>query len=225
VARFSPFALGSVIALAITGVVQAIIEVGSFSALVDTAYGRAVLIKVTLLCVLIGFGAMNRQRLIPALRRRLSSGETTGQPGLALRRNLRAEVSLIGVVLAVTAALVSYPPGNVSATGPASGRTTIGPAELEYVVDPARVGPNQIHLFLFNAGNGTPFTQAKEVTVDATQTDAQIGPIPQKIHVTRPGRYTVQGVQLGVPGNWTVTVTIRTSRFDEYEAKFGVSVR
>ena len=40
--RFSPLALGCVLVLALTGTVQAIIEVGSFGALLDTGFGRAV---------------------------------------------------------------------------------------------------------------------------------------------------------------------------------------
>ena len=32
-------------------------------------------------------------------------------------------------------------------------------------VDPARVGANQIHLYLFDAQDGAPFTRTKELTV------------------------------------------------------------
>jgi putative copper export protein len=44
-ADFSPVALASVIALAVTGTAQAIVEVGGFPALVETGYGRAVVAK------------------------------------------------------------------------------------------------------------------------------------------------------------------------------------
>ncbi|MGA7705211.1 MAG: copper resistance protein CopC, partial [Solirubrobacteraceae bacterium] len=55
-ARFSPLALGCVIAIAITGVVQAYIDVRSFQGLFHSTYGALVIVKVVLLLVLIGFG-------------------------------------------------------------------------------------------------------------------------------------------------------------------------
>ena len=54
VRRFSRLALGAVCVLVATGVYQAWREVGSISALLDTAYGHLVLAKVTLLlCVIV----------------------------------------------------------------------------------------------------------------------------------------------------------------------------
>ena len=58
-----------VAALLATGVTQALIDMGGLSPLLHTAFGRAVLIKFVLLLVLIGLGAVNRQRVVPALRR------------------------------------------------------------------------------------------------------------------------------------------------------------
>ena len=78
--RFSPIALACVVALAATGVVQALIDMGwSLSALTDTPFGRAVLIKVALLAVLVGLGAVNRQRVVPGLRRLADGGEPPGR--------------------------------------------------------------------------------------------------------------------------------------------------
>ena len=66
--RFSPLALGAVIAIAITGVVQAYIDVRSVEGLLHSTYGALILIKVALLLVLIGLGWVNRERVIPALQ-------------------------------------------------------------------------------------------------------------------------------------------------------------
>jgi len=105
--RFSTVALACVIALAVTGTVQAVILLGSVSDLFETGYGRAVLAKILLLAVLIGLGASNRQRLIPALGRALTAADEL----LArLARNLRTEVALIAVVLGVVAMLVAFAP-------------------------------------------------------------------------------------------------------------------
>jgi copper transport protein len=108
--RFSPLALASVIALALSGTLEAVLELGEPGDLLDTAFGRAVLIKTVLLALLVGLGAANRRRIIPALRRLIELGSSPGPFGLALRRNLRAEVVVAAVVIGVAAALVSYPP-------------------------------------------------------------------------------------------------------------------
>ena len=100
-ARFSPIALISVIALAATGTLQAIIEVGGISKLWDTGYGRMVVAKVLLLLVLIALGAANRQRLLPALEKAVKAGVEPGRIRAFLQRNVRVETALIGVVLGI----------------------------------------------------------------------------------------------------------------------------
>ncbi|HEY7142833.1 MAG TPA: copper resistance protein CopC [Streptosporangiaceae bacterium] len=67
VERFSPLALGCVGAILVTGTYQAWRGVGTWPALVDTAYGRLLLIKIGAMCVLIGLGYLARIR-IAALR-------------------------------------------------------------------------------------------------------------------------------------------------------------
>src|SRR5262249_1165242 len=147
-ARFSPFALGAVIAIAITGVIQAYIDVRSVHALFSTTYGLLVVAKVVLLLVLIGFGALNRQQILPALKKVVERAAAPGWVGSWARNSFRGELSLMLVVFGVTAALVSYAPPIDAAQGPVSVNTTLGPAELEMTVEPAKVGANTIHLYL-----------------------------------------------------------------------------
>ena len=63
VERFSPLALACVGAILLTGTYQAWRNVGSWPALVDTTYGRLLLIKIAALCVLIGLGYLARIRI------------------------------------------------------------------------------------------------------------------------------------------------------------------
>ena len=223
-ARFSPLALGSVIAIAITGTIQAIVEVGSFGALIDTAFGRAVLIKIGLLLVLIGLGAVNRQRLLPAAKKLASAGERLGAVGRSIRRNLRLEVVLVIVVLGVTAALVSYPPSEAESEGPQSGETRIGDAVLEYTVDPATAGPNEVHLYLFDAETGAQDDSAKGIKVRLELPSADIGPLEVEPTKSGPGHYTITAAPFGVQGDWSMRVAVRTSRFDQDEVSVQVPI-
>ena len=67
-ARFSAVALIAVVALALTGLIQGVALVGRIDALATTGYGRLVLLKGALLCVLALAGAAHRARTLPALR-------------------------------------------------------------------------------------------------------------------------------------------------------------
>jgi copper transport protein len=221
--RFSPIALGSVIALALTGTIQAIIEVGSFPALVDTGFGRAVLAKILLLAVLIGLGWSNRNRLMPAIRSLAGAGSPLAKLGMKLRNNLQIEVALIGTVLVASALLVGYAPSSETAEGPVSGTATLGDAYLEYTVEPATVGSNQVHLYLFDADDGSQL-DPKEVTAVASLSDRDVGPLPIDLRKAGPGHYTAPAAQFGIAGDWDLTVTVRTSRFDENEAQLTVPI-
>src|SRR5262249_44414220 len=151
---FSPIALGSVVAIAVTGLVQAYIDVRRVADLFDTTYGLLVLAKMVLLAALIGFGWVNRDRIIPRLRRLVDVSGAPGAVGALARRSLRGELALMLVVFGVTAALIAYAPPIDAAMGPFSTGTSLGPAELELSVEPAEVGLNQIHLYLIDAKDG-----------------------------------------------------------------------
>ena len=223
--RFSPIALGCVVVLLVTGTIQAIEHIGAWGQLLHTGFGRAVLIKVGLILVLIGFGAVNRRRVIPRLRALVASAAAPGAVGHLLRRTLRAEVALVTIVLAVTAALVSYPPPDSLASGPFDGTTRLGPLRLEATMDPARVGPNELHLYVLKASDGTPFAGTKQLTVTLALPSKGIGPLQATARDAGPGHYVVDTVQLVPAGDWQLHVTSRVSDFDQYDASLKVPVR
>ena len=226
-ARFSPLALASVLALAVTGTVQAIVEVGRLDALTGTAFGRAVLSKAVLLLVLIGFGAVNRRRVVPRLQRMAAGGAAPGGAGRLLRRTLRAEVALIVAVLGVTGALTGYAPATAetASAGPFSASQKMGPLDLEMTLDPARVGPNALHLYVFQARDGAPFDGTKELRVKASLPGRGIGPLDLTVHRAGPGHYVADAVTLSPGGDWSIEVTDRVSDFDEYVTTVKAPVR
>ena len=222
--RFSQIALLSVVVILATGLTQAYVLVRHPHALLDTAYGRAVLIKFCLLLVLIGVGAFNRYRSVPGLQKVAAGGEAPGRAGLLLRRALRTEVALIVVVLGVTGALASYAPSIAAQSGPYSTSTTLGPTSFQMTVDPARVGANEIHLYMFDAKSGAQYTGTKELDVTASNTDKNIS-LPLTPQLSGPGHYTIPGALLSVPGTWKVEVTLRVSAFEEFTKDFSVPIR
>src|SRR5262249_12121711 len=107
--RFSTAALVSVALLLGSGVLRAINEGTSWHALTSTSYGQTVIVKVALLAVLIGLGALNRFRSVPA-------AERTGRPLLNVAR---VELCVAVVVLVAASILQGLvPPESVAASAP-----------------------------------------------------------------------------------------------------------
>ena len=183
------------------------------------------LIKVGLICLLIAIGAVNRRRVVPGLERLAAASAAPGELGHLLRRTLRAEVALVVVVLGVTSALVSYPPPDSLASGPFSANTALGPLRLEVTMDPARVGPNELHLYLLRARDGAPFTATKQLDATLALPAKRIGPLALKAREAGPGHYVVDTVALVPGGDWRLHVTSRVSEFDQYETTLQVPVR
>jgi copper transport protein len=220
VGRFSALATVALPVLLLTGVAQAIVEVRTFPHLVDTGFGRAVLIKVALAAGIAGLGYANRSRNLPELR----AADAPGRAGVLLRRALRREL-LLGVgALAATGALSGYAPSIAASSGPFAGDVVLGPIRAEVTVDPARAGANQAHLYLFDRRTGAPFGRTKELTVTAALPSRGIAPIPLTPHVAGPGHYVIEGATFGATGDWKVTLTDRVSAFDEYQTSFSVPI-
>jgi copper transport protein len=223
-ARFSTLALAMVGLLMATGLIQAYVYVRHFGDLFSTGYGRAVLAKFLLLLCVIGVAAYNRRSSVPELEAIAERGESPGRPGVLLRRALRAEVTLLAVVIGVTAALASYAPPVSAQAGPFSTTAEVGLTTLEMDVDPARVGANQIHIYFFDAKTGAPYKQGKELTVTATLPDKEIGPLPLSVQDAGPGHYIVANALLNAPGDWEIDIVLRVSEFEQFEEEIEVPV-
>jgi copper transport protein len=223
-ARFSPLALVAVIVIAATGVIQAYIDVRSINGLLHTTYGQLIIVKVVLLASLIALGWVNRERVIPALRHLVGDGRAPGGIGVLARRTMRGELALMLCVFGVTAALIGYAPPIDAASGPFSTNTTLGPAELEMTVEPAKVGLNTIHLYLIDAENGSQFTATKELTATARLPAKGIGPLILRPNVAGPGHYVLNSAVLSPGGTWQIEITDRVSEFEQYSQTVKVPI-
>ncbi len=222
--RFSPLALASVVVIAATGVVQAYIDVRSINALFHSTYGALIIAKTLLLLVLIGLGWVNRARVIPRLQELAGAGAPPRGTGIAARRTMRAELTLMTVVFGVTAALVTYAPPIDAASGPFSATTRLGPAVLEMTVEPARVGSNTIHLYLIDAKSGAQYTATKELTATAKLPSKDIGPLQLHPTVAGPGHFVFNSAVLSPGGTWEIEINDRVSEFESFSRTVRVPV-
>ncbi|MGW4569674.1 copper resistance CopC/CopD family protein [Streptomyces tendae] len=152
-----------------------------------------------------------------------------------LRRSVLAEAGIAVVLLVVTTVLTQTEPGrteeeakaagtsSAGSSAPATGAVTLdmpfdtgsqnGKGVVRVELDPARVGANDLHLYV-ERPDGTAF-DIPEVKVALTQKAKNIGPLPvAPDHITT-GHWSASGVQIPMAGDWEVAVTVRTSDIDQ----------
>jgi copper transport protein len=110
VGRFSRMAMIAVTLLLLSGIVNSLVLVASFDALIETAYGRLVLAKIAVFGVLITLGAFNQRRMLPQLRAIAARGDPPGRAATVLRRSVALEIAFALVVLGITSVLVATQP-------------------------------------------------------------------------------------------------------------------
>ena len=175
----------------LTGVVQAIIEVGSFAALLDTPFGRSVLIKIVVAIAIVALGASTGRS--SCRRSSAATGSRPATTGVLLRRTLRRELALGAIALAATGALSSYAPSTAEATGARSRRpSTSARRASRSRSTPPRSARTRLHLYLFDRKTGAPFEGTEELRVTAAMPAKKIAKIALEPHVAGPGHYVVE---------------------------------
>ncbi|MDU0299899.1 copper resistance CopC/CopD family protein [Streptomyces sp. PAL114] len=155
-----------------------------------------------------------------------------------LRRSVLAEAGVAVVLLAVTTVLTQTEPGRTeqdartaadtsasasAGTGQGSGAVSLtmpfdtgganGKGVVSVDLDPARVGDNDMHVYV--EGPGGRAVDVPEVKIALTLTAQDIGPLPvAPDHITT-GHWSASGVQIPMAGDWKVEVTVRTSDIDQ----------
>ena len=108
--RFSAVSLLVVGALAATGLTNSYFLVGSLPALVTSAYGRLLVMKLFLFSIMIGFGACNLLRFKPQLALANESNAKQRDALRKLMRNVIAELCIGTLIVLIVGALGATPP-------------------------------------------------------------------------------------------------------------------
>lgn len=112
VKRFSTLAGGCVALILATGSYQIWHRVGSFEALLQTPYGQLLLVKLVIVLILLGLGAINRYHILPKLSPHIAarSAALAGDPLRKLLNTVTLEIGLGLAILACVALLMQLPP-------------------------------------------------------------------------------------------------------------------
>ncbi|MFI1974764.1 copper resistance CopC/CopD family protein [Streptomyces wedmorensis] len=175
-----------------------------------------------------------RQRAAVATARR--KRERDADPERAgLRRSVLTEAAVAVVLLAVTTILTSTEPGRTEEEAGRAGTASSGPAAVpdrpvdirlpfdtggvdgkgvvRLSLDPGRTGANALHIFV-ERPNGKPL-DVPEIKVALTLEAKDVGPLPVAPDRIQTGHWSASGVQIPMPGDWKIQVTVRTSDIDQ----------
>ena len=233
VPRFSMLAVISVVTLVAAGTVRGseeLVPSGTaarhwprtiWDGLWHTTYGQLLLAKIALVLPLLGLGAYNNRFAVPRLRKQVAAIAEQ-------RRFLRAagaELLIMATVVGVTAVLVTEPPAKASIKPPRFFSTIapVGNLEANLTVEPARTGPNLIHLYFFTQA-GVPANTA-DAKLSASLPSDNLGPLRIPLQRIVPSHYTISAATFPQPGDWQVTIEARRGQFESLTQTITVPIR
>ncbi len=234
VPRFSLVAIASVVAIAATGLAQALLTLDSPSELVSSAYGRALLAKGAFFLPLLLLGAFNLLLVRPRLQSLARSAlQAVRVWEWRLRRAVAAEIALATGIVAITAFLVNTsPPIGSGALAQSPGqqepvgidlRQRADDLMLTLLVNPGRAGPNWVQLYLVDT-NGDP-RPVQAVLVRWRYLDQDLGTVEEQLEPLHPPEhYILQTQQLSLPGRYQAQVIVRREGLLDTRATFEVRI-
>jgi copper transport protein len=140
-----------------------------------------------------------------------------------LRRQVALEVVFAIVILSITSLLVNAAPAvSVNESGTSGATLRADDVRLDVTAAPGRPGRNQLHFTLFSSA-GAPLALAPvgsleevgEFKVTASLPERDIAAIEIPVRRISPSHYIASGVDLPIPGDWTLTVRALRSETDQ----------
>jgi copper transport protein len=235
--RFSVLAAVSVIALLATGTFSALTEIPEWGSLIDTSYGRALLIKLALVGLLLPVAGLNAIVLRPRALRHLPAGRREGLERLrgVLLRSIWLEAALAAGVLLIVGVLTQYPTSRVvvdsenyvqestEAVVGFESSSQAGDVGVNLSISPNSVGANSYQVFLFPTP-GQPLTEVLQVRLRFKPPDPALGPSEVIADEVNPNFFKASGSFFTTSGGWEVQVFVRRAQVDDVSTFFRVPV-
>ena len=213
-ATLAGFGLGAV---AVTGILRSIADIGSIEALVSTDFGRLVLLKTGLLVPIAALGALNHFRNVPRADSSLAP----------LRRSGSVELMLGAVALVVASILVNIAPPTEVAAAAAGGNAaqvahanaTLAPlvvtdsdfgttVRLRLTVSPGAVGSNEFRARVTDYDTGAPTNATAMRLSFSLPGRPDIGSSTLALVRQPDGTFAGTGANLALDGTWRVAALV-----------------
>lgn len=212
--KFSKLALALVLMTIFTGVFASWRQVGNINYAINSAFGRTLGYKIVLVMavIVIAFFA----------RRFLKNNDMT-----TTRKLIAVESILLLGVFALTSILVSQIPSKTSAQIPVSKKAISDSGIIEILVDPAKSGPTQLHVYVYDK-KGLPLQiESKSLTNPPIQVTIQnnsknIKPVNVAMRFQGLNHFSSVGFNVPFSGDWKLVVRIQVNDFDQLKDQFEV---
>ena len=206
---FSRTAGFAVPVIVLTGTLQAWLMLDGFGQILDSRYGRTLIVKVCLVVVLIALGAMSRK----AMQRKQSG---------SLRQSMGIEVLFGLIILALTSTLVAMPPKGTIEPAPLSSTSFQGKMIVELSLTSARVGQSEVHILVAMADGS--LIQVDSATARMSMPARNIPNGPIALQETRPNHFS--GVtEFAYSGEWVVEILIKQTASSTTLFKIAVDIK
>lgn len=218
--RFSRAILLVVAVLATSGIVLAVIQVETPAALVNTAYGRLLLVKLALLLFLFTLATVNRWTLTgPA-----EAGDTEVQRRLA--RSIGIELLIVLAIFGVAAGWRFTPPPRalaIAAAQPVSIHIHTLKAMADLSITPGHAGQVAASMVIMTGDFGP--LDAKQVTLVLSKPDSGIEPIKRPATKPGDGTWRVDNLVIPLAGRWNARLDILVSDFEVVKIEAPIDIR
>lgn len=232
VPRFSRLAGGATAVIAVTGLGEGLIHVGTLDNLLGTAYGQALGIKLFIGVPLAALAAVNHFVVRPALERARTSGalrdirQALNEAGL-LRGTVRFEYLLAAGIIGAVGVMTSLSPaqqiGASASTGPLSLQGIAGSRPVSFGLAPGRPGSNS-YVVDVRDPSGQLATNIERVALRFTFLDSDLGVSETVLQKVRDGHFQGSSSDLAVAGRWQTEVVVRPTGQGDDRASFTFGV-
>ena len=176
-----------------TGVIQAWLMLDGFGQILESRYGRTLIVKVCLVVVLIALGAVSRV----AMQQKRSG---------SLRQSMGIEVLFGIVILTITAALVAMPPKGEIKPAPLSSTIFQGQMIVELSLTSARVGQSEVHVVIARADGSFVQIESASARMSMPSRNIPNGPIV----LSETGSNHFSGVtEFAYEGEWAIEILVK----------------
>lgn len=218
--RFTSLALTSLGVLALTGIYQAVLDVGSLSDLVVTAYGQALIVKLLIALLMVGLGGYHHFIVNPRIQQAAQQSEESSTWVGHFRRTLTVEALLGAVLLLWVGVFTSLPP----ALSPQLVQSAQqGNIQLKLAISPVRTGMNTFTLDV--TSNGGPDQDISGAEILFFSSNDSIPPIEAVLEDLGNGKFQIRGGYMSYPDRWKLRVIVIRNKQLNVVEDFSVNLR
>jgi copper transport protein len=217
--RFSRIIPGFVVALVVSGIALAVIQLTRLDALWTTNYGINLSMKLVAVTVLLALAATNRF----VLTSKVEAGDAAARR--RLRRSIGVEIALALLIFALVAGWRFTPPPRSIVPEEQSEFIHFHSASVmaDLTLTPGRVGRSDGELTIRD-GNYQPMTP-KEVTLVFSQPASGIEPLRREATSVGEDRWRIDDVVLPTPGRWRLRIEVLIDDFTQVSLEDDVLIR